>query len=287
MHDAARREDSVATRDEREWGREDGYAALVAAVQRGDERAAARLYEQCTPILRREAARLGVDGAERAELVADALRGVVLALLREGSTAPRSLLGYAIVALRHALQNRERQARRIAALERALRQEQLMHAATEQPADSFVEQAPTLSVVPAPQASSDAAIVREAFVAPSPPDTDRSETSSRRAHVLGALTERIRARVSAEEWQLLTWLGDYAPQRDIGRWLGISHGAVRVRVHRLRERLRACAREFGDTLPPDERRELDRFFRRAGVFPPSTPTRRAVRGRSATDAETP
>lgn len=255
-------------------------AALVAAVQRGEERAMMVLYERYTPILRREAARLGVASSARGELVADALRGVVLALVRPGSTAPQSLAGYAIIALRHARQSGERQARRIEALERALRQDALAQATAEHPPDALTEPVVDPSV--------------RAHTAGSPGDMEALATpdpvslppSTRYARVLAALTAAISARITAEEWQLLVWLADYVPQRDIGRWLGVSHGAVRVRVHRLRERLRAVAREFAKTLPLAEQRELDRFFRRAGMSLPSTPTRRASRGRSASDAET-
>lgn len=243
-------------------------AALTAAVRRGDERAMTALYEHYTPILRREAARLGVPASDRGDLVSDTLRGVVLTLVRAGSTVPQSLTGYAIIALRNAHGNGRRQAQRIAALERAIRQELLSQSPVEDPVDVADDPAATR-----PLDTPDVACEPE-------------PVQTRYSRVLAALTAALGARLSTEEWQLLAWLADYVPQRDMARWLGISHGAVRVRVHRLRERLREVAQSFGSTLPLLEQRELERFFRRAGVSLPSTPTRRASRGRSASDAET-
>jgi hypothetical protein len=58
----------------------------------------------------------------------------------------------------------------------------------------------------------------------------------------------------------------HIPLRDIAVQSGISYGAARVRVHRLRERFVKLARQHVVTLEPDERVELQRFFRRAGVL---------------------
>ena len=243
-------------------------AALTAAVQRGDERAMTALYERYTPILRREAARLGVQACDRGDLVSDTLRGVVLTLVRADSTTPQSLTGYAIIALRNAHGNGRRQSQRIAALERALRQDLLSQSTVEEPVE----------------VTDDPPNVRS----PDTPDVpcEPAGVQTRYSRVLAALTAAISARLSPDEWQLLAWLADYVPQRDMARWLGVSHGAVRVRVHRLRERLREVARGFASALPVLEQRELERFFRRAGMSLPSTPTRRVPRGRSASDAET-
>ena len=236
----------------------DREAELVAGVQRGDERAMTLLCSQYTPILRREAARLGARGLERDELVADALRGVVQSLTRPGSASPRSLTPYVLVTLRNAWRRALRAARRQAARERALYQELLTRPAGADASDALDD---------ARSASADGG-------------------ASGYARALGTLADVLRAELTDDERQILTWLSDYVPQREIADWLGMSHGALRTRVHRLRERLRSVGRRHAETLAPAEQRELERFFRRTGTMPPATQTRRATRGRSATDAET-
>jgi len=57
----------------------------------------------------------------------------------------------------------------------------------------------------------------------------------------------------------------HLPLREIAEQLGITYAAVRVRLHRLRERFRKLAIEHVRTLKSDERHELERFFRRAEV----------------------
>jgi hypothetical protein len=52
------------------------------------------------------------------------------------------------------------------------------------------------------------------------------------------------------------------PQSDIAEWLGISHGAVRNRVMRLRARLKEVAMDHAATFTGRERDELSDFFRR-------------------------
>ena len=230
-------------------------AELLAAVRRGEEDAMTRFYVRFTPILHRAAAQIGVDAGDRSALVSDTLATVLLALRKPAAVVPRTLMAYAIGALRHAHLKATRERQREEQLERELHREQLA-----QPSHADEE--------------SDAV-----------DDTGRAPT--RYARVLRLLSIEIRDLTTAEERDILAWLADYVPQREIARWLGTTHGAMRVRVHRLRERLRRDAQRFGTTLEPAERRELDRFLRRAGVTPPSTQTRRAPRGRSATDAETP
>ncbi len=57
----------------------------------------------------------------------------------------------------------------------------------------------------------------------------------------------------------------HMPLRDIAEQLGISYGAARVRLHRLRARFARLATQYVETLKADERREIERFFRRAQV----------------------
>jgi DNA-directed RNA polymerase specialized sigma24 family protein len=82
--------------------------------------------------------------------------------------------------------------------------------------------------------------------------------------------------LSPDERRLVGWLGQRVPQREIAAWLGTTHGALRVRVTRLRARLRDAAFRHTNRLDGDERTELDRFFRRIDVVvPPSLAPPRA------------
>ncbi len=55
------------------------------------------------------------------------------------------------------------------------------------------------------------------------------------------------------------------PMRVMADQLGIEYGTARVRVHRIRERLRKLLASYVAELVGDEKREVERFFRRAGV----------------------
>ena len=89
--------------------------------------------------------------------------------------------------------------------------------------------------------------------------------------------------LTADERQILAWLSQRVPQRQIAEWLGITHGAARVRVARLRARLTAAAVRHADRTEGPERTELDRFFGRLGlpVGRPPASGRAAARYRRA------
>jgi hypothetical protein len=214
------------------------------------------VYDRLQPMLMREASRLGVPHGERRTLIADTLRGLLLALARRGATRPDSLIAYATVALRHARSGEASRRARLARLEWELRQDVVVHGKdVVQPVEPEVASAP-------------------------------ADPPWRHTRVLGSLADALQASLTVEEVQLAAWLAEMVPQRDVATWLGITHAAARQRITRLRTRLRRLAGSIAATMSPADQRELDRFFRRAGVFPPSTLTRRASRGRSATDAET-
>ena len=80
------------------------------------------------------------------------------------------------------------------------------------------------------------------------------------------LAEYSAQSLSEVELTLMIGLGRLIPLRELAEHAGISYGAAGVRVHRLRERFRKLALQHLATLGPEERRELERFFRRAGVI---------------------
>jgi DNA-directed RNA polymerase specialized sigma24 family protein len=76
------------------------------------------------------------------------------------------------------------------------------------------------------------------------------------------LVDLLDQELTDDERQLLSWLGSWVPQSEIAEWLGISHGAARNRVMRLRERLKRAAIRCAAELSIAERRELERYLRR-------------------------
>lgn len=96
------------------------------------------------------------------------------------------------------------------------------------------------------------------------------------------LVDHLEQHCDDTELQILHWLGEHVPQRTIAEWLGVGHGAVRMRVARLRNRLRDVARTYSRVLDADSREEIARFFRRFIAPPIITPPKgpgRALGGR--------
>jgi RNA polymerase sigma factor (sigma-70 family) len=68
------------------------------------------------------------------------------------------------------------------------------------------------------------------------------------------------------ERRALRMLGDGVPQREIAGALGITHGAARTRITRLRQRLVRAALAYASTALPADAAEVRRLLRRAGVL---------------------
>ena len=221
-------------------------ARLLASILRGDERAMRELFLLYAPLLRDQARRMGIDAYQRDELVMTLLDDVVLHLM-EHQAAPRHLSRYLVAALRNRARNRHRDShRRLAARERAYHQ----------------------------LARSGERVVAEShsaygLSAAAPPDAEGLCTA--RASI-ARLWECCAKVLSADEITMIIRVGRHVPLREIADQLGISYGAARVRLHRLRERFRKAAIGHIATLKPEERGELERFFRRAGVGLASQPT---------------
>jgi len=79
------------------------------------------------------------------------------------------------------------------------------------------------------------------------------------------LAEKSARELTRDETIMIVGVGRHVPLREMAEQLGITYGAARVRLHRLRERFRKIASRYIVTLKPDETREIERFFRRASV----------------------
>jgi RNA polymerase sigma factor (sigma-70 family) len=209
---------------------------LVLGMQREELPAMREFFARFAPMLSREAHRLGARGADVDEIVIDVLDDVALALARPDAPVPRSLSGYLVRTLRNALVN-ARRAR--------LRQHGRATRAMGITGDDIVAQAAS----------------RASLHAAAGPDHEPPRLSP----VLERLVATLDAGLTEDERRILAWVGEWVPQRLIADWLGISYGAVRVRVMRLRERLHAAAHEYAATLDDAERAVLEAFFRRTAT----------------------
>jgi RNA polymerase sigma factor (sigma-70 family) len=221
-------------------------AELLARLVAGDQRAVAELYARWLPPLVQQARARQVDAAERRELVLDLLADVALGLMRGTLRPPRSLGGYLVTALRRRLIDRHRR--------RLVRRD----------------------VVPLDEARD----VRSADAAPDHASVDgpaARDATDDASVALTALARHLERHLDETDVRIVLWLGERVPQRTIAEWIGTSHGALRMRVSRLREALRQVARTWVATLDGEERAEVARFFRRAAPAAAPTPRRPADR----------
>jgi RNA polymerase sigma factor (sigma-70 family) len=214
-------------------------ASFLASVRMGQVTALRQLFLFYSPLLRDHARQLGVPHDERDALVATVLDDVVMQL-QDSELIPRDLASYLVGSLRNSV----RKARRTEA-RREKRYE-----------DAYTRMPRTGERIVAECHSQYS--VREAAAA----DTgDIAPTGE----VMGKLAAAAMAALNDVDTRLVVGLSGNMPLRDLAEQAGISYGAARVRVHRLRERLPALAMTLWETLPHTEQRQLDRFFRRAGI----------------------
>jgi RNA polymerase sigma factor (sigma-70 family) len=216
----------------------------VDRIRRHEPAALRDFFFRFEPLLMREAHYMRVPPDLRREMVTQCLNDAAVTLRRYMTPAPRSLHAYLLTAFRHDIMNarrdeRRRHARHVAALrEGAVDDEWVV-----------------------PETASEHALRTSAG-----PDNQDNVLAPALERLASALDEGL----SVEERQLLTWIGHWVPQRVIADWLGVTYGAVRVRVLRLRERLREAAIRYARQLSNDEQRALQRFFQRTSR-PPSIP----------------
>jgi RNA polymerase sigma factor (sigma-70 family) len=208
---------------------------LVEGMRRNESSAFAEFMRRFRPLLLYEARRLGVQPALCEEFVDDCMADVAMRLRQYTSTIPRSLAPYLVRALRlHRLYKRRSDQRR-----------ERRAGSGERTDDAFADAA--RAALSESTARSSAGGELEEL-----PTTDALE------RLVGLLDQEL----TDDERQLLSWLGSWVPQSDIAEWLGISHGAARNRVMRLRERLKQSAIRCAAQLSLDERRRLGRYLRR-------------------------
>jgi DNA-directed RNA polymerase specialized sigma24 family protein len=240
-------------------------ASFIAAIRIGEPRALRQLFIYAAPLLRDQARTMGVPADEADELVMTLLDDFVLHV-QDTDAVPTQLARYLVGALRNRVRSRYRQAtRRRAHDERA-----------------YGEHGQSGQRVVAECHS------QHGLRAAEPTDVDPAE-----AHMQSAI-EKLAAKsalaLTTVEASLMVGLSRHIPLRELAAQAGISYGAARVRVHRLRERMVKLAIQHLATLQADERREIERFLRRAGVYlgpedrmAPPAPVDRRKRGADHSD----
>ena len=209
-------------------------AKLLAGIHDGDESAIRELFLLYAPLLRDQARRMGVDGDERDDMVTTLLDDVVLHLM-EHRLAPRDLARYLVAALRNRARRRHRD---------SCRRENNQTAGYSEIGDAHQS------------------VIAECTSEYTISVTNEGEPIQSRSAISG-LAERVAAELDASEMTMMIGIGRHMPLREIAEQVGISYGAARVRVHRLRERFRGIASSYLAALDPEEKNELSRFFRRA------------------------
>ena len=213
-------------------------AHLVAAIHRGDEAAMRELFILYAPLLRDQARLMNIDRGDRDELVMTLLDDVVLHLV-ENAVTPRDLSRYLVAALRNRARNRHRDVRR--------RQLKLdgAYSVAGIAGQRIVAECHSEFAVRASAASSEDLVPLRSAIA--------------------KLATRSAAELRGDELTMMIAVGRHVPLRDVAEQLGISYAAARVRLHRLRARFIKLATQFVSMLDANERREIERFFRRAEV----------------------
>jgi RNA polymerase sigma factor (sigma-70 family) len=218
-------------------------ANLLAAIHDCDEPAIREFFLLYAPLLRDQARQMGVDADDREEMVTTLLDDVVLHLM-EHRLAPRDLARYVVAAFRNRARRHYRDLNR--------------HEARRTAAYSALGSAQQVV----------AECISEYTAGISAPDEDAPPLPA----VIATLAQHVKSELTPDELRMIVAVGRHMPLRETADQLGISYGAARVRLHRLRERCRKIGSQYVASLKPDERRELEKFFHRARFTIRSAPT---------------
>jgi len=223
-------------------------AALIAGMRRGLEAAIVEFVDRYTPMLIGIARRRGLRGGNLITAVMDFLDSAAMRLAVEASRVPDPLPPWLVVSFRHRLRDDWRAERRRQARELLIATD-IGRGTQRVVAESCSEYAIRLT---------------EGTDGPDP-----TEGAATWQVLREALAIALDKGVSEGERQLLGYLADRMPQREIADILGITHGNARVRILRLRARLVQLARAHVNSLPVADGITLARFLER--------PPRRTVR----------
>jgi RNA polymerase sigma factor (sigma-70 family) len=191
------------------------------------------------PLLRDQARKMSIPSGECRQLVETLLDDVAIHL-SEVDVPPRELAGYLVTALRNRARNRHRNEKR--------------HRAVDESAYGEYGDSPERIVA---ECHSEYGM---RIAQPTDADDDVELRSA-----IAKLADKSASELSQQEITMMVGIGRHIPLRDLAEQLGVTYGAARVRLSRLRERFLKLAIQYIKTLEPREKRELERFFRRADV----------------------
>jgi RNA polymerase sigma factor (sigma-70 family) len=197
------------------------------------------LFVLYAPLLRDQARKMSVPGGERDQLVDTLLDDIVIHLV-EVEIPPHELATYIVTALRNRVRTWHREATR------GRRTHESAYSQNGDSPERIVAECHSEYGMRASLASD--ADLRVPF---------RS--------AIKKLADKSAAELSPEELILMIGVSRHIPLRNLGEQLGLSHGTVRVRLSRLRDRFIKLAIQYVGALEPDEKREIERFFRRADI----------------------
>jgi DNA-directed RNA polymerase specialized sigma24 family protein len=212
---------------------------LMAGIRRGEDAAIRQLFTLYAPMLREEARKLGVPAPDREDVVCTLLDDIVMRVI-DNPIAPPALTTYIVKTLRNRVRTHHRDSMR----ERSTDQK------------AYAEYGVSSEMIVA-ECHSEYGIRTATGGDMAPGSSGRS--------VLTHLANVLARKLSLEDRILIVGVDRLIPLRHLATELGVSHGAARVRLSRLRHRIGVVAVEYADALPPAEKQEVLRFLRRANV----------------------
>ena len=222
------------------WARVED-ALLLVGMRRGIEAAVAEFFNRFAPMLNGIARRRGMGRGDRFVAVHEFLDDAAQRLIHLPGSVPRSLPPYLSASFRRRLARDKQVAQRRAEREELMATE-IGQATQRAVAESCSEYSIRLTDgIEAGKAGDGLAAGRVQQV---------------REELALALNEGL----NEDDRQLLGYVADRMPQREIGELFGIAHGSARMRILRLRERLGRIARAYINTLPSADAIVLNRLL---------------------------
>lgn len=225
----------------------------------GDTAAWTEFGDRFRPMLLTAAEKCGVPSGDVDECVTEVLDDLAMRFAVDGEALPRNLTGYLLRTVRFRNRTRQRAAVRRARWIRAAASERQDVGSAERVIASICS-ADLLRSVESPD--------EREFAEPPPANAVAERCSTPLARPRTAV-ERWVALLTREltdlEWQLLGWVAEQVPRREMAAWLGAEYEATKRRVTRLVTRVRARALERAGELSPTDRAEVAAWLRRAGI----------------------
>ena len=224
-----------------DWRRCDD-ATLVTGMRNGWEPAYAEFCARYAPMLSRLARRGNIRPEDRSALVTEFLDDAAMRLGCSTLPAPRSTAAYLAAGFRA----------RLAQVARGEKRRQSRESGLTAEIGTGRERAVAESV---------SAYSIACTAGPNIDGAGTSESGREAGHgVRCRLVETLLGAASDSERKMLRLMAQRMPQREIAGLLGVTPGAIRVRILRLRERLRREAMAYANTVSVDEALALQRIL---------------------------